>query len=123
MKRNDVFQNLEMIGETIVALAAAAWITHYDWVAVVYCVGAVFTAVGRMGVTQKTDGNLALVRLFSMRRFALISLLLSSALMFVKGAHYLGYEVYIFPSSWLLFFAIFAVVEVYSTIRILHITK
>ena len=120
---NQTFLNLEMIGETIVVLAAALWITHIEWIPYVFCIGAIFAAVGRFGSVQQTGDNLTLKRLFRMRKWAMVFLLVSAALMFVKGTHYVGYEMYLFPSSWLIFFAIFAVIEVYTTVRILYITK
>lgn len=122
MMNNKVFENLEMVGETLVVLAAALWILRFDWVPVVYCIGAIFTAVGRFGTVQQTD-DVTLKRLFLHRKIGVVILLLSAAFMFVKGTHYLAYNVYVFPSSWLIFFAIFVVIEVYSSIRILHITK
>ncbi len=119
---NKAFANLEMIGETMVVLAAGLWITHAFWISYAYAIGAIFTAVGRFGQVQTTD-NLTLKRLYRQRKFAVIVLLLSAAFIFVNGTQYLAYNIYLFPSSWLIFFVIFAVLEVYTTVRILHITK
>lgn len=120
---NKAFVNLEMIGETLVVLAAGMWIMRLEWIPIVYCVGAIFTAVGRFGTVQDTKDSLTLKRLYRMRQVAVLMLLVSSALMFVSGTHYLAYNIYLFPSSWLIFFVIFVVIEVYTTVRILHLTK
>lgn len=119
---NKVFANLEMLGETLVVIAAALWILHLSWIPYVFAIGAIFTAVGRFAQTNPTDST-ALKHLFRLRRYGVIALLLSAALMFVKGTQYLGYEVYLFPSSWLIFFVVFAVIEIYTTVRILHLTR
>lgn len=113
---------IEMAGETLVVLAAALWMTRAGWVAVVCAIGAVMVCVARFGQSQG-GGDLTLRRLYGLRRLGSVMLLLSAALMFVRGTMYLGHEVYLFPSSWLIFFVVFAVIEVYTTIRILHIAK
>lgn len=123
MMNNKAFVNLEMAGETIVVLAAAMWIMRLEWIPIVYCVGAILMAVGRFGMVHDDKGSLTLKRLFRQRYVAVIMLLASAALMFVKGAHYIGYNMYVFPSSWLIFFVIFVVIEVYTSVRILHLTK
>lgn len=120
---NKAFANLEMIGETLVVLAAAMWIMKLEWIPIVFCVGAIFTAVGRFGMVQDTKGSTTLKRLFRQRKWAVVFLLVSSALMFVTGTQYLAYNIYLFPSSWLIFFVIFVVIEVYTTVRILYLTK
>lgn len=119
---NKNFANIEMVGETLVVLAAALWMTHKDFIPYVFAVGAIFTFVARLAQTHKSD-SLALNRLYGLRKLASFMLLISAGLMFVKGAMYLAYNIYLFPSSWLMFFALFAAIEVYTTIRILYITK
>lgn len=119
---NKVFADLEMVGETLVVIAAALWILHSSWIPYVFAVGAIFTAVGRF-VQQTNSDSLAMKHLFRLRKFGVVALLLSAALMFVNGTQYLGYEIYLFPSSWLIFFVIFAVVEIYTSVRMLHLTR
>ena len=119
---NKKFVNLEMLGETIVVIAAALWMLRQDWIAIAYAIGAVLMAVGRFA--QGYEGkDLVLRRLYGIRKLGCVMLLFSSALMFVKAVRYLAYGVYLFPTSWLLFFVVFVVIEVYTTIRILHISK
>lgn len=117
-----VFANLEMVGETLVVLASAMWIMRAEWIPYVFAIGAILFAVGRFAQPNNSK-DITLRRLFSQRRLGAVLLIVSAALMFVKGTMYLAYGVYLFPSSWLIFFAVFVVVEVYTTIRILHITK
>lgn len=119
---NKFFANIEMVGETLVILAAAMWITHIEFIPYVYAVGAIFTFVGKCVPNQKHD-TMALERLFSLRKLGSIFLLISAGLMFLKGTTYVGYNVYLFKSSWLMFFVMFCVVEIYTSIRILLLTR
>lgn len=119
---NKVFANIEMVGETIVILAAALWITHNSLIPYVFAVGAIFTLVGRYAQVQKAE-SMALERLYSLRKLGVIFLAISAGLMFLKGTTYIGYNIYLFKSSWLMFFVMFGVIEVYTTIRILFQTR
>lgn len=119
---NKVFANIEMVGETIVILAAALWITHNDFIPYIFAIGAVFTLVGRYAQVHKVE-SMALERLYSLRKLGVIFLAISAGLMFLKGTTYIGYNIYLFKSSWLMFFVMFGVIEVYTTIRILFQTR
>lgn len=119
---NKAFANLEMVGETLAVLAAAGWINHLAWIPYVFAIGAIFMAVGRFAQVQ-ADDDVVLRRLFRQRKLAAVILLISAAFMFVQHTTYVGYNVYVFPSSWLIFFAVFAVIEIYTTVRILYITR
>lgn len=123
MMNNKNFATLEMVGETVVVLAAAMWISRLSWIPYIYCIAAIIMAVGRLGMVNDDKSDITLKRLFRQRNFGVFALLVSAALMFVQGSHYLGYNLYVFPSSWLIFFFIFVAIEVYTTIRILHLTK
>lgn len=111
-----------MVGETIVILAAALWITHNDFIPYIFAIGAVFTLVGRYAQVHKVE-SMALERLYSLRKLGVIFLAISAGLMFLKGTTYIGYNIYLFKSSWLMFFVMFGVIEVYTTIRILFQTR
>lgn len=119
---NKIFGYLEMTGETLVVLAAALWIVRAGWIPYIFAIGAILMAVGRFAQDHQTS-DMTLRRLYRIRNFGVMVLLLSSALMFVRNTMYLALNMYVFPSSWLIFFAVFAVIEVYTTIRILHLTK
>ena len=119
---NKILGNLEMVGETLVVLAAALWIVRAGWIPYIFVIGALCMAVGRFAQNHQTD-DMTLKRLYRIRNFGVIALLLSAALMFVRHSMYLALNMYVFPSSWLIFFAVFSVIEVYTTIRILHLTK
>lgn len=120
--KSKILSNVEMIGASLSLLGAALWIMRAEWVAYVFALGAVMVCVSRLLMHQGAD-SLALRRLFGMRKLGGVILVLSAALMFVRNTMYVGYEVYLFRSSWLIFFVVFAVIEVYTTIRILHLTR
>lgn len=119
---NKAFANLEMVGETVVVLAAAMWITHLSIIPIAFAVGAILMAVGRFAQVQNAD-TLVLKRLYRQRKWAVVLLLISAVFMFVTHTTYVGYNMYVFPSSWIIFFVMFAVIEIYTTCRLLHVTK
>lgn len=119
---NKLFANIEMVGEVLIILSAALWITHFWMIPYVYAVGAVFMLVGRYAQNQKAE-SMAMERLYSLRKLGVIFLAISAGLMFLKGTTYIGYNIYLFKSSWLMFFVMFGVIEVYTTIRMLFQTR
>ncbi|MCR5313069.1 MAG: hypothetical protein K6E54_05380 [Bacteroidaceae bacterium] len=119
MTKNKIMGYVEILGETVVTLAAALWITKQEWVPYVFAAGTIIFAVGRLAVQQQMkEDSITLKRLYRQRAFAVFVLLACAALMFAKNGFYFGYNVYITNSSWLLLFIVFVIIEVYTAFRI-----
>ena len=121
---------MEMGGETLVVLFAALWITHMDFVPYGFAVGCVLFSVGRLAQGEEKilaetrhEKQLNMRRLLRQRNIGTIILLLSAALMFVRHTQHLTQDVYLFPSTWLVPFVCFVVIEVYTAFRIPHLLK
>lgn len=121
---------MEMGGETVVVLAAALWMTHGVWVPYLFAAGTVLFAVGRLAQGREAilaetpqQKRLNMNRLLRQRNIGIVLLMLAAALMFVQRTWYLGQDVYVFPSSWLVPFTCFVVIEVYTAFRIPMLLK
>ncbi|MBQ0023251.1 MAG: hypothetical protein KBT29_08440 [Prevotellaceae bacterium] len=119
---------IEMVGETLVVIAAAAWIVAKDIAAIVFAVGTVVFVVGRFFQTPSyakystTDPKeLTLRRLHHQRVFGAVALVLTAAIMNMPAGFYFG--VWMGGSSWLLLFVMFVVIEVYTVFRISSVDK
>lgn len=119
---------MEIGGETLVVLAAALWITRSELIPYLFAAGTILFAIGRLA--QNPDDILAetphqkrlnMRRLLRQRNIGIIMLMLTATLMFVRQTHHLGQDIYIFPSSWLVPFICFVVIEVYTAFRIPHL--
>lgn len=119
-QKEKLFQILALVGEVIVLIGAAIWITGWQFASVVFAVGALLFAIGRFASSPNVEG-LTLRRLYAQRSFGTIILLVSAALMFVKPGFYYG--MYVDKQIWLMPFIIFAVFEVYTTFRIPAVEK
>lgn len=121
---NRLMGYVEMAGETMVVLASALWITRMPWVMYVFAIGAVVFAVGRLSVQRSFQtADVVVRRLLRQRTFAVFMLLGSAALMFARPGFYFGYNVYLTPSSWLVLFVVFVVIEVYTAFRLPNALK
>ena len=121
---------MEVGGETLVVLFAALWIMHLDFVPYGFAAGSVLFALGRLSQGEdkilaetRQEKLLNMRRLLRQRNIGTIILLLSAALMFVRHTQHLTQEVYLFPSTWLVPFVCFVVIEVYTAFRIPHLLK
>ena len=121
---------MELCGETVVVLAAALWITHAGWVPPLFAVGAVLFAVGRLAQGREAilaetpqAKRLNMRRLLRQRNVGILLLLMPATLMFVRQTWYLGQDIYVFPSSWLVPFTCFVVIEAYTAFRIPMLMK
>lgn len=123
MEKERILGYVEMAGETLVAAGAAVWLPLREVAPYVFCVGVVLFAVGRFVQTpfyQKYSvldpKELTMRRLYHQRVFGMVALILSAALMCMPVGFHFG--IYVGSSSWLLLFAIFVVIEVYTVFRI-----
>lgn len=121
---------LEVVGETIVVIAAALWVTHSEVVAYVFAAGTVLFAIGRLAqnwdaVLSETpqQKRLNMRRLLRQRNIGMILLMVAAVLMFVRHSYHLGQNVYLFPSSWIVPFTCFVVIEVYTAFRMPYLMK
>lgn len=121
---------LEVVGETIVVIAAALWVTHSEVVAYVFAAGTVLFAIGRLAqnwdaVLSETppQKRLNMRRLLRQRNIGMILLMVAAVLMFVRHSYHLGQNVYLFLSSWIVPFTCFVVIEVYTAFRMPYLMK
>ena len=121
---------MEIGGEPLVVLAAALWITRSEPIPYLFAAGTILFAIGRLA--QSPDDILAetprqkrlnMRRLLRQRNIGIIMLMLTATLMFVRQTSHLAQDIYIFPSSWLVPFVCFVVIEVYTAFRIPHLLK
>lgn len=130
MDKEKVLGIVEVAGLSLVVLAAVAWIvpTCRDLAAVGMAIGAVVLACGRFMQTpfyvkySMTDvRQLTMRRLYHQRVFGIVALILSAVFMWMPAGFYAG--MYVGPTSWLIPFVFFVVVEVYTVFRISAVEK
>ena len=114
---------MEMAGETLVVIGAAAWLPLRDVAMWVFAVGVVLMAVGRFAqepfylrYAQRDPKELTMRRLYHQRVFGMVALV-----MWLPTGFYSG--LYVGPTSWLVLFVIFVVIEVYTIFRISSVEK
>ena len=128
MDRERILGYVEMTGETLVVVGAAAWLPMRDVAPWLMAGGVVLMAVGRFSQTpfyqqyaESDSRHMTLRRLYHQRVFGMVALILSAVLMFTPVGFYAG--MYVAPSSWLLLFVFFVITEVYTTFRISSVMK
>ncbi|MBR1519863.1 MAG: hypothetical protein IJ635_01320 [Bacteroidaceae bacterium] len=128
MERDRILGYVEMLGETLVVVGAIGWLPMRAVAPWLMAVGVVLFAVGRFVQTpfyqkysERDPKELTLRRLYHQRVFGMVALILSAMLMFLPQGFYSG--MYVGPSSWLVLFVIFVVIEVYTTFRISAVDK
>ena len=118
---------IEVVGLTLVVLAAALWVLPQDntrlMASIGMAVGTVALVFGRFLQTPfylkypMTDPReLTMRRLYHQRVFGIVALILSTVLMWLPVGFYAG--MYVGKTSWLIPFVFFVVVEVYTVFRI-----
>lgn len=119
---------MEMAGETLVVIGAAAWLPLRDVAMWVFAVGVVLMAVGRFAqepfylrYAQRDPKELTMRRLYHQRVFGMVALVLAAVVMWLPAGFYSG--LYVGPTSWLVLFVIFVVIEVYTIFRISSVEK
>lgn len=123
---------IEVVGLTLVVLAAALWVLPQDstrlMTSIGMAVGTVALVFGRFLQTPfylkypMTDPReLTMRRLYHQRVFGIVALILSTVLMWLPVGFYAG--MYVGKTSWLIPFVFFVVVEVYTVFRISAVEK
>ena len=127
-KKDKILGYAEMAGETLVVAGAAAWLPMRGTAQVVFALGAVVFAIGRLLQTpphekySPTDPKeLTLRRLYHQRVIGMVALIVSAVVMNMPSGFHFG--VYVAPSSWLMVFVVFVVIEVYTVFRISAVEK
>jgi len=128
MDKEKLLGKLELVGLSLVLIASVVWVMQHFIASVIMAVGTIVLAVGRFFQTPfyakylPTDSReLTLRRLYHQRVFGILALVVSAALMFTPQGFYFG--MYVAPSSWLITFVIFVVIEVYTAFRISAVDK
>ena len=126
--RDKVWGYVEIVGETLVVLGAAAWMPMRVVAPWVFAVGVALFAVGRFLQTpfyqkyaERDPRELTLRRLYNQRVIGMVALILSATLMFMPAGFYYG--IYLGAMAWLVLFVVFVVVEVYTVFRISAVDK
>lgn len=127
--KEKIYNLIAVVGETVVVISAAAWITRWAGVNHLFALGATLFAIGRFSADYRytmpsvhahkvkaSSSDIVLRRLYRQRIFGNVMLLLSAIVMNMPPGFYLG--LFVGRSSWLLLFIVFAVFEVYTAFRI-----
>ena len=121
---------MEIVGETLMIIAVALWITHAAWVPYLFAAAVVIFSVGRLAqgndsILAETpqENQLRVVRLLRQRSFAIVFLFITAAFMFADTPMHIYQDIFILKSSWLVPFICFSVIEVYTAFRLPQLTK
>jgi hypothetical protein len=122
MNKQNVFGYIANIGEVLVLIGAAFWITGWEFINYVFAVGTLLFTLGRLFEKHPESTTITLRRLYTQRTIGVVVLVLSALLMFfydrINGFEIGDYEVHATASAWLLPFFIFVVIELYTAFRI-----
>ena len=121
MNKQNVLCYIANIGEVLVLIGAAFWITGWEFINYVFAVGTLLFTVGRL-FEKHPESTITLRRLYIQRTIGVVVLILAALLMFfydrINGFEISDYEVHATASAWLLPFFIFVVIELYTAFRI-----
>ena len=121
MSKDNVLGYITNIGEVLVLIGAAFWITGWEFINYVFAVGTLLFTVGRL-FEKHPESTITLRRLYIQRTIGVVVLVLSAWLMFfydrIDGFEISDYKVHATASAWLLPFFIFVVIELYTAFRI-----
>ena len=121
MSKDNVLGYIANIGEVLVLIGAALWITGCEFLNYVFAVGTLLFTVGRL-FEKHPESTITLRRLYIQRTIGVVVLILAALLMFfydrINGFEISDYEVHATASAWLLPFFIFVVIELYTAFRI-----
>ena len=121
MNKQNVLGYIANIGEVLVLIGAAFWITGWEFINYVFAVGTLLFTVGRL-FEKHPESTITLRRLYTQRTIGVVVLILAALLMFfydrINGFEISDYEVHATASAWLLPFFIFLVIELYTAFRI-----
>ena len=121
MNKQNVLGYIANIGEVLVLIGAAFWITGWEFINYVFALGTLLFTVGRL-FEKHPESTITLRRLYIQRTIGVVVLILAALLMFfydrINGFEISDYEVHATASAWLLPFFIFVVIELYTAFRI-----
>ncbi|MCR5315132.1 MAG: hypothetical protein K6E52_04475 [Bacteroidaceae bacterium] len=121
MSKDNVLGYIANIGEVLVLIGAALWITGCEFLNYVFAVGTLLFAIGRF-FEKHPQSTLTLRRLYLQRTIGVVVLIVAALLMFfyeyINGFEISDYKVHATASAWLLPFFIFVVIELYTAFRI-----
>jgi hypothetical protein len=121
MSKDNVLGYIANIGEVLVLIGAALWITGCEFLNYVFAVGTLLFAIGRF-FEKHPQSTLTLRRLYLQRTIGVVILIVAALLMFfyeyINGFEISDYKVHATASAWLLPFFIFVVIELYTAFRI-----
>lgn len=121
MSKDNVLGYIANIGEVLVLIGAALWITGCEFLNYVFAVGTLLFAIGRF-FEKHPQSTLTLRRLYLQRTIGVVVLIVATLLMFfyeyINGFEISDYKVHATASAWLLPFFIFVVIELYTAFRI-----
>jgi hypothetical protein len=121
MSKDNVLGYIANIGEVLVLIGAALWITGCEFLNYVFAVGTLLFAIGRF-FEKHPQSTLTLRRLYLQRTIGVVILIVAALLMFfyeyINGLEISDYKVHATASAWLLPFFIFVVIELYTAFRI-----
>ena len=121
MNKQNVLGYIANIGEVLVLIGAAFWITGWEFINYVFALGTLLFTVGRL-FEKHPESTITLRRLYTQRTIGVVVLILAALLMFfydrINGFEISDYEVHATASAWLLPFFIFVVIELYTAFRI-----
>ena len=121
MSKDNVLGYIANIGEVLVLIGAALWITGCEFLNYVFAVGTLLFAIGRF-FEKHPQSTLTLRRLYLQRTIGVVVLIVAALLMFfyeyINGLEISDYKVHATASAWLLPFFICVVIELYTAFRI-----
>lgn len=112
--KNKYFEIIATIGEVLILVGTALWITRWSWIQYVFVAGAVMFAVGRLLFKNPETTNFVLKRLYRQQAIGVIMVLIASGMMLFYHTPNTG---------WLVPFIIFVVFETYTAFRIPAVIK
>lgn len=123
MNKTTIPSTIATIGETLVVIGAAGWISQAAVMKYIFAIGAILMAIGRFATRHDAaEAGITLRRLYIQQYIGIIMLIIAAILMFIYGKidgieigdHILRAT----PAAWLLPFMIFVAIELYTTLRI-----
>ena len=120
-EKDKVLGYIANLGEVLVLIGAAFWITGWEFMNYVFAVGTLLFAIGRL-LEKHPQSTITLRRLYTQRIIGVVVLIIAALLMFfyehINGFEISDYKVHATASAWLLPFFIFVVIELYTAFRI-----
>ncbi len=127
-RKDKILGFAEIAGETILAIGAATWLPMRGVAQVLFVIGTVLFASGRLLRTPPYEKyspmdpkELTLRRLYRQQVIGIVALAVTALLMNTPQGFYFG--LYVAPASWLVTFVVFVVTEVYTVFRISALEK